>query len=267
MLRVAAALLARPMLMEWLLLMYRGAYRLLPARWRRLPKPPPVQFLPVGSGSAVAPALLRGCVARGYEESTTTATVRLLKAIGLDVVIPSGQTCCGAAARHLGDASQFQRLGGTNREAFAGRSRVLCLASGCRDALALQLSGRADVADPIDLLAAQLPRLKFRASQRRIALHLPCSQRNGAALRRLLAAIPGLTVLELFDSGCCGAAGLHMLAEPERAVALRAPVLAALAPMQADELLSANIGCRLHLAQGSAIPVRHPLDFLAEHLA
>ncbi len=58
-----------------------------------------------------------------------------------------------------------------------------------------------------------------------------------------------------------------MFSEPERAAALRAPLLETLADSGAQELLSANIGCRLHLANASALPVRHPIEFLAEHLA
>jgi Fe-S oxidoreductase len=34
----------------------------------------------------------------------------------------------------------------------------------------------------------------------------------------------------------------------------------------ATRLLSANIGCRLHLANGTAVPVQHPVDFLAAQL-
>jgi glycolate oxidase iron-sulfur subunit len=113
--------------------------------------------------------------------------------------------------------------------------------------------------------------LRFRPATRRVALHLPCTQRSvvrsESALRRLLARVPGLDLVELPDTGCCGAAGLHQLAEPARADALRAPLLAALAASGATELLSANIGCRLHLATGTIMPVRHPIDFLAEHLA
>ena len=115
-------------------------------------------------------------------------------------------------------------------------------------------------------------RLVFRdAAGTVVALHLPCTQFASAgsvgALRRLLARVPGLRVVELPDSGCCGAAGLHMLSEPARADALRAPLLKAFAHSRADQLLSANIGCRLHLGNALAAPVRHPVDFLAEHLA
>ena len=54
-----------------------------------------------------------------------------------------------------------------------------------------------------------------------------------------------------------------MVADPARAEAFRAPLLAQLAASGATRLLSANIGCRLHLGNGTALPVQHPLEFLA----
>jgi glycolate oxidase iron-sulfur subunit len=57
-----------------------------------------------------------------------------------------------------------------------------------------------------------------------------------------------------------------MLAFPARAAALRAPLLEAFARSGATQLLSANIGCRLHLANALDAPVRHPLDLLGEFL-
>ena len=74
-------------------------------------------------------------------------------------------------------------------------------------------------------------------------------------------------MVELPDTGCCGAAGLHQLAEPARAATFRQPLLDAFAASGATRLLSANVGCRLHLAGGTRLPVIHPIDFLAEHLA
>jgi glycolate oxidase iron-sulfur subunit len=109
------------------------------------------------------------------------------------------------------------------------------------------------------------------AGGRRVALHLPCTQRavirSAPALRALLARVPGLDLVEAPDTGCCGAAGLHAIEHPARADALAAPLLDWLAHCGATELLSANIGCRLHLARAAGLPVRHPLELLAEHLA
>lgn len=83
----------------------------------------------------------------------------------------------------------------------------------------------------------------------------------------MLARVPGMALFELPDAGCCGAAGLQQIEDPLGAAALRAPLLDLLANCRALELLSSNIGCRLHIAQAAGIPVRHPIDFLAEHLA
>jgi glycolate oxidase iron-sulfur subunit len=58
-----------------------------------------------------------------------------------------------------------------------------------------------------------------------------------------------------------------MLDFPARAAVLRAPLLEAFARSGAGQLLSANIGCRLHLANALDAPVRHPLDLLGELLA
>ena len=271
-LRWAVALLARPVLLGFLLDLYRRFGGLLPPRTRpALPRPPAPADLPAPQPAAAAVALFSGCVADRYESGSRAALARLLGQAGLQALQPAGQTCCGAAAAHAGDAATATRLATANRSAFAGSDRVLCLASGCQDSLARSLAGGPVVEDALVALDRVADRLRFRPARGRVALHLPCTQRSvvrsDAALRRLLARVPGLDLVELPDTGCCGAAGLHQLAEPARAAALRQPLLDALAASGATELVSANIGCRLHLAGGSTIPVRHPIDFLAEHLA
>jgi glycolate oxidase iron-sulfur subunit len=54
-----------------------------------------------------------------------------------------------------------------------------------------------------------------------------------------------------------------MLDDPERANRFREPLLQQLIQSKATRLLSANIGCRLHFAQATAVPVQHPIEFLA----
>ena len=269
-LRWRLRLLASPRLLRWMLNGYRRLFPALPAGLRPLPRPPAPTTATRTNGPA-STAIFVGCVAGNYEATARAGLLRMLAALGVDAAIPDRQTCCGTAAIHAGDAAQARILAARNRQALAGSQRVLCLASGCQEALAGSLPG-IEVADPAAFLETHGAALRFRSARgRRVALHLPCTQRSvtrtDAALRRLLQRIPDLNLVELPDSGCCGAAGLHMLAEPQRAAALRAPVLQSLANSGAQELLSANIGCRLHLANGARIAVRHPLEFLAEHLA
>jgi len=84
--------------------------------------------------------------------------------------------------------------------------------------------------------------------------------------------VPGLEVMSLpRPPYCCGAAGSHLLEFPERAARLRDDTLRQAAALEPQQLLSSNIGCRLHLAAGmeeQALhwPHRHPLTLLAEQL-
>ena len=267
--RFRLALLAHPGILTALLTLYRACYAALPIKLKQLPRPPAKTEIAMTAGAENV-ALFVGCIANSYESTTRAALVKLLDHIGVTAIIPSGQGCCGTAAAHAGDTLSADQLGERNRRAFAGQARVLSLASGCQNGLALSLAGITQVEDALGFLDARGEHLRFRsAAGRRVALHLPCTQRvlkSDAALRRLLARVPDLQLIELPDTGCCGAAGLHMLEEPARAAQLREPLLVALAESNVDELLSANIGCRLHLANGNKLAVRHPIEFLAEHL-
>ena len=262
-------LLASPRLLNALLKLYRALYPLLPAALRPIPRPPAAS--PVTGKPAASTALFVGCIAQPFEAPARAALVRLLAASGISVAIPDWQGCCGTAAVHAGNDRQARRLAAQNRDAFAGHSAVLSLASGCQETLQHSLENVAPVDDALAFVERHCASLRFRSARgRRVALHLPCTQRSvtrtDAALRRLLARVPDLELIELPDTGCCGAAGLHMLQEPQRAAALRAPLLQSLANSYAEELLSANIGCRLHLGNASDLRIRHPIEFLADLL-
>jgi len=264
-------LAARPPLLDWLLGAYRTLYPLLP---RLLPRPPRKTMIGI-SQPADAPrssvALFRGCVARRYDASAHAALAQLCSVAGFDVALPDAQTCCGALHAHSGAADIAVELAQRNRAAFEAGVPVISSATGCHEALADALNGHAPVRDACAFLLPHAEALRFRPAGKRVALHVPCTQRavvkSDSALRTLLARIPQLDLIELPDTGCCGAAGTYMFDQPERARALRRPVLDALAASGATVLLSANIGCRLHVELGGAnVPVQHPLEFIAEHL-
>lgn len=292
--RLVEALCARPALLDSLLGVYRALFRLVPARMRLLPRPPrrlepppsatvgapsrpalsvppPLKHEEPGAGQRHARvALFTGCVGRRYDAPAQAALIALCRALSVELAIAPFQTCCGALHDHAGNGGQADALAARNRAAFAGCDRVLTTASGCHEAIAASFSDPVVAEDALVFLARQLDRLRFAPAEGRVALHLPCSQRgvpgSVAAVRQLLAAVPGLDLIELPDTGCCGAAGSHMLDFPGRAAALRQPVLDAARRSGAVTLLSANVGCRLHLDPGARIVVMHPLEFLAEHL-
>ncbi len=276
-------LAARPALLDRLLGVYRMFYPMLP---KRLPRPPRKTAIESrrprhgaqaakanaspANASTSAVALFSGCVARRYDANTHAAIAALCRAAGVTVVVPDKQTCCGALHAHAGNTDAAIDLARRNRDAFAKTIPVLTSATGCHATIADALDGHAPVRDACAFLLQYVDALRFRPSMTRVALHVPCTQRavvrSDAALRKLLARIPDLDLVELPDTGCCGAAGTYMFDEPERAEALRKPLLDALCSSGATLLLSANVGCRLHLMEGTAIPVLHPLQFLAAHL-
>ncbi|MFM8661558.1 MAG: (Fe-S)-binding protein [Cyanobium sp.] len=87
--------------------------------------------------------LLLGCVQRVFDPQVNAAAVAVLSANGVEVVIPPGQGCCGAATHHQGELEQTRALATAVIDSFAavvgpGRpagpeplDAVLVAASGC----------------------------------------------------------------------------------------------------------------------------------------
>ncbi len=288
-LRLALWLMPRK---RWLATALRlaNALRHWPGAWRRLPAapslPPLDSHYPAAGAARGRVALFLGCLGPHHDAAAARAAIRLLTRLGWEVDVPAHQGCCGALHRHAGAAEEFDLLARRNQAAFdtAGTASpyaaILSLASGCHESIAQALGGETPpVREALAFIAQdeQVARLPWRRTEaaQRIALHLPCTQRNvtrsDAVLTALLARVPGIDVAALTATGCCGAAGSHMLTEPTRAAALREPWLDAIARSRAATLCSANVGCRLHLGagieqRGIEVATRHPLELLAEHL-
>ena len=268
--KTALWLLAHKPWLNRLLAVYRFCFQALPQGMKILPLPG--KNTTTSNPSIPAPpsltAVFTGCVADVYEHGTRQALLKLLRAAGEPAEIPEQQSCCGQAALHAGDGDTAQRLAKRNHRAFAGYERLLVLASGCYSAL--QPSIGIPVIDAVVYLQQIRDALRFKSAQgMHIALHTPCSASfhgQHEALLALLRKIPDLHITALADQGCCGAAGLHHIAQPERARLLASAPIQSAHASGATLLLSQNIGCRLHLANGLRIPVLHPIEFMAQFL-
>ena len=239
-------------------------------------------------------ALFLGCVAREIDRATLEASLRVLTRLGYTVYVPRGQVCCGAMHLHEGaEAEALARVARNIRAFEAFRALpIVVTASGCGATLAEydRLSGLhsewlqrarelarrvvdvndflAGVAWPKGLLPAVLPI--------RVAVHEPCSLRNVLARPqgpyRLLERIPGLEVVPLpGNERCCGSAGAYMLTQPKMADRLRDTKLEAFSTTGARLLVTANIGCALHLAAGftalgTPVEVVHPVILVDRQL-
>jgi glycolate oxidase iron-sulfur subunit len=100
----------------------------------------------------------------------------------------------------------------------------------------------------------------------RVAFHSPCSLQHGLRLRGIVEPIlerAGYTLTSVADGHlCCGSAGSYSLLQPAISRRLKINKLMALRADAPDMIVTANIGCMLHLASGSEIPVRHWIELL-----
>ena len=234
-------------------------------------------------------SLFTGCAARLFDRQTQDAAIFLLNRLGHAVDIPPRQVCCGALHQHEGDHERAGSLARQNQTAFGpkGQTPILVTASGCSSHLREYSAvlgeeigaGFSDRVEDITtfLARAQWPeRYRFEALDLKVAVHEACLQRNvlkqSSSSYQLLGLIPGLEVVSLGgNEACCGAAGSHMLGQPQQADALLVPKLDSAQELQADILVTTNIGCALHIQaglrqQGQRIEVLHPLTLLARQL-
>jgi len=235
--------------------------------------------------------LLRGCVGSVVSGSINEACAAVLTRNGFAVhaFAESREPCCGALAAHGNDPQASRRHARALVEALAGKvpDAVISPIAGCGaqlKALGEVLSGTpqaelaagiaARVKDISEFLAEAGIEPPGHAVEKKVAYHDPChlahAQRITAAPRQLLGMVKGLTLVSLPECDvCCGAAGTYSLNQPEMSRGLARRKLANVQASGAEELVTANIGCSLHLSRylreaGKEMRVRHVVEVLAE---
>ena len=280
--------------MRWLV-RHSGVLKLFPPRMRQLEELQPAvtlrsvfSRLPARVAAAgerrMGVALVAGCVQRIFNPAVNEATIRVLAAEGCEVIIPRGQGCCGALSMHAGREDESLRFARDLIERFSGEpvDAVVINAAGCGSHLkdyarlfphdARARAFAAKVRDVNELLAVLPPRAPRRPLQVRIAMHDAChlvhAQRIKAQPRKLLGAIPGVTLVEVPDSEqCCGSAGIYNLVQPQSAEQIGQRKVDNVLSTRADLLASANPGCTLQIQKilrdrGKRLPAAHPIEIL-----
>jgi glycolate oxidase iron-sulfur subunit len=240
-----------------------------------------------GNGERGTVAILEGCVMDGLYATTNAATQRTLTVNGYRCAKAGGQACCGALHAHAGDLTSARKMAKRNIAAFerSGADVIASNAAGCGAMLkeygqllsdepewadrANRIAAKAR--DVTELLAAAGP-VEGGKLEMRVTYDAPChllhAQRISAPPLKVLAAIPGLTVVPLVDSDqCCGAAGIYNLLEPATSAAVLEPKLANIANTKADFVATGNPGCLMQIGaglrrEGSDTRVIHPVDLL-----
>jgi glycolate oxidase iron-sulfur subunit len=240
--------------------------------------------------SADAPSVVvhHGCVAQVLANSENLNSERLLAAAGYRVVQLEPTSCCGALDLHSGNASRAHDFARANVRALklSGADAIVSAASGCSVAIAEYgdlLKDEPEFAEDAHAVSSKVrdlssllldaPANRMREFRCRVTYHDACHLAHGLGVReaprKLIASIPGVTIVELTESDlCCGSAGSYNLTEPAMARELARRKADTIVTTGADYVVLANPGCEFQIAaelrrRGSKIKVVHLADFLA----
>jgi glycolate oxidase iron-sulfur subunit len=237
----------------------------------------PAKCEPVGSV-----ALFTGCQGPTTEPRVLKAAIECLTQYGYAVHVPEKQGCCGAVYQHAGFDEAANACRDLNQTVFENKrySSVVTVSSGCSLQLHEYGGLNAPVREVIDVVASHLTREHFNRQQdgvgegvkRRLGVMIPCSQKKlggEMAVYQLLEQLTDCNIISLNGLGCCGAGGLNMVLFPHEAEKIAEPLLEEIRAARPDVIVTSNVGCAMQLRdqmheQGLSIPVKHPLELIAE---
>jgi len=224
--------------------------------------------------------LLQGCVQSSIDPAINAAVQRVFDRLGISLVEVSEAGCCGAIDHHLSAEQAALARMRQNIDAWwplvdAGAEAIVSTASGCgvtladygrllaEDPLYAEKAARVSslVRDPVELLAAENLQLLPAHPPKRVAFQCPCTLQHGFAhsgkVEALLSSL-GHQLLPVAENHiCCGSAGTYSLLQPELSDQLRQQKLAHLLVHSPELILTANIGCQIHLQRDNPVPVKH----------
>jgi glycolate oxidase iron-sulfur subunit len=284
--------LPRRRLFAALVALGRSASVLLPKALRvRIPRSP-VQTDWAPMRHARRMLILDGCVQPALAPNINAAASRVLDRLGISLERVPQAGCCGAIEFHLTAPDAARQRMRALIDAWwpaieAGVEAIVFTASGCgamlkdyEHVLAGDPSYRAKAHEIVarskdlsEVLGAERDRLRALAGKtpaRRIAVHAPCTLQHAlrlqGAVESLLAAL-GCTLTHVPDAHlCCGSAGTYSILQPELSGRLKAAKQTALQAEQPQEVVTANIGCLVHLQSGLKTPIRHWIELVDEVL-
>jgi glycolate oxidase iron-sulfur subunit len=237
-------------------------------------------------------AFMAGCIANVSFARLNEATVRVLQKNGCEVVVPAGQTCCGALHVHAGIRDEARGLAKRNIDAV--------IAAGDFDAIITNAAGCGSTLKEYDELLEHDPEYAenariFRGAMQDVteflasielnrdmgplegtvtyqdSCHLAHGQKIRKAPRQLLAAVPGLKFREMpLADICCGSAGIYSVMHTGISMNILEKKMGNVNLVKPDIIATANPGCMLQLEAGvrkwgrGTERVRHVVEVLDE---
>ncbi|MGI9275575.1 MAG: glycolate oxidase subunit GlcF [Endozoicomonas sp.] len=229
---------------------------------------------------------LAGCVQSATTPGTNTTTARVLDRLGITLLEAPTAGCCGAVSQHLGAPGEAKGFMRTNIDAWwpaieAGAEAIISTASGCGVMLTeygYHLRDDPDYAEKARVVSSiakdiseilvneELETLKLPANTSKTAVHCPCTLQHGLKqpeiVEQILRRIGAPLVTTREKHLCCGSAGTYSILQPALSQKLLDNKLAALTVDDPEQIVTANVGCHLHLQSQSPVPVKHWIELL-----
>jgi glycolate oxidase iron-sulfur subunit len=230
-------------------------------------------------------AILTGCAQPVLDPGINEATIRLLTRLGVEVVAPAGEVCCGSLVHHMGREEQALASARANVDVWTreiengGLDAIIITASGCgttiKDyghmlrldpAYAEKAAIVSGLAKDITEYLATLDLPSHMPKGVTVAYHSACSMQHGQKItmapKQILKAA-GFTVRDPAEGHlCCGSAGTYNIMQPDISAALKARKVKNIEATKADVIATGNIGCITQIASGTGIPIVHTVELI-----
>ena len=241
--------------------------------------------------------LLEGCVQPTLAPEVNVAAACVLDRLGISVVRIAAAGCCGAVAHHMSAHEETLQQLKNNVDAIwphiqLGAEAVVMTASACTAMLTdyAQLLAAdpayAERARRVTALTRDLSEVVLAERQTlgealrargqsaksgpKVAFQSPCTLQHALKIRGPVESLleeAGFSLTYVPDSHlCCGSAGTYSILQPELSARLLSAKVATLEQGQPAVIATANIGCHMHIRGGTALPVRHWVEVIAERL-
>ncbi|TDW36713.1 glycolate oxidase iron-sulfur subunit [Rhizobium azibense] len=230
-------------------------------------------------------AILTGCAQPVLDPAINEAAIRLLTRLGIEVVAPAGEVCCGSLVHHMGREEQALANARANVDVWTreidkgGLDAIIITASGCgttiKDyghmlrldpAYSQKATRVAALAKDITEFLASLDLPAHVPKGLTVTYHSACSMQHGQKItmapKQLLKAA-GFTVRDPAEGHlCCGSAGTYNIMQSDISAALKLRKVKNIEATKPDVIATGNIGCITQIATGTAIPILHTVELL-----
>lgn len=230
--------------------------------------------------------VLEGCAQPSATPNTNNAAARILDKLGISLIAAPDAGCCGAVSYHLPSHEEGLAFMRRNIDAWwpyidAGVEAIVISASGCGsmvkeygeklkhdDAYAAKAKHISALTRDLSeiLIKEDLEKLVVKQTSRKTAVHCPCSLQHAQQLGGHVEEILQRTGIELSKTQnghlCCGSAGTYSLLQPKLSQQLLTNKIIDLTIDNPEQIVTANVGCQLHLGSHASIPVKHWIELL-----